>query len=175
MNRRTLLTRIVAVFGAVAAVGISIPYIRSLFPGTPPVQHLDVGVGKLRPGELVRVNWLGRSVLIQRRDDSQLAYLDEVDLTALADPDSENSAQPEFARNPRRSRKNEHFVAYANCTHLGCEIEPNRQGGFDCPCHQSEFDTSGRVLKGSAATLNLEVPDYRYAGADTIRLVNIRE
>ena len=35
------------------------------------------------------------------------------------------------------------------CTHLGCTLEENG-AGFSCPCHGSEFSSSGVVLKGPA-------------------------
>ncbi|HEY3381024.1 MAG TPA: Rieske 2Fe-2S domain-containing protein [Vicinamibacterales bacterium] len=37
------------------------------------------------------------------------------------------------------------------CTHLGCNVK--RGGpGFQCPCHGSQFDDSGRVARGPAPT-----------------------
>jgi len=36
------------------------------------------------------------------------------------------------------------------CTHLGCTLESNVDG-FACPCHNSRFDTEGRVTHGPAA------------------------
>jgi cytochrome b6-f complex iron-sulfur subunit len=35
------------------------------------------------------------------------------------------------------------------CTHLGCTIEENG-AEFACPCHGSQFDRAGTVLKGPA-------------------------
>lgn len=68
-----------------------------------------------------------------------------------------------------------YLVVYTNCTHLGCEVRLTREGnaftGFECPCHQSSFDVMGRVEAGSAASRDLEVPDYIYTGSDTIRLL----
>ena len=49
----------------------------------------------------------------------------------------------------------------ALCTHLGC-IPVGDAGEFDgwfCPCHGSQYDTSGRIRKGPAPT-NLVVPPY---------------
>lgn len=47
-------------------------------------------------------------------------------------------------------RTNEGFQAYSLvCTHLGCTVEENGED-FSCPCHGSQFDHDGRVLKGPA-------------------------
>jgi Rieske Fe-S protein len=35
------------------------------------------------------------------------------------------------------------------CTHLGCMVE-QRNFGFECPCHNSRYDPTGKVLKGPA-------------------------
>lgn len=35
------------------------------------------------------------------------------------------------------------------CTHLGCIVSKSRKG-FTCPCHGSQFDEQGRVIKGPA-------------------------
>jgi len=35
------------------------------------------------------------------------------------------------------------------CTHLGCTVE-QKDSGFTCPCHGSQYDANGKVLKGPA-------------------------
>jgi ubiquinol-cytochrome c reductase iron-sulfur subunit len=40
---------------------------------------------------------------------------------------------------------------------------PDWPGGYFCPCHNSRFDLSARVFKGSPAPKNLVIPPYRYA------------
>jgi cytochrome b6-f complex iron-sulfur subunit len=46
------------------------------------------------------------------------------------------------------------------CTHLGCTIK-NTEQGFDCPCHGSHFDKTGKACSGPASRsldrLNVEV------------------
>lgn len=37
----------------------------------------------------------------------------------------------------------------ATCTHLGCAVG-RVEWGYQCPCHGSKFDSSGRVLAGPA-------------------------
>jgi len=168
MDRRTLLTRIVAGFSAVAMAGFSVPFLRSLLPSFDQDISLDVDVSDLDEGEVRTVRWLGRNVLVIRRSRQK-----EPEPLVLQDPDSENSAQPEFAANTLRARRPDHLVVYSNCTHLGCEVEVLSENGFEgfsCPCHRSRFDTSGRVEKGSAAKRNLEVPDYDYIARSVIRL-----
>ena len=41
------------------------------------------------------------------------------------------------------------FALSLVCTHLGCIIKPN-DTGFECPCHGSRFDRSGKTTKGPA-------------------------
>ncbi len=42
------------------------------------------------------------------------------------------------------------YALSALCTHLGCTINAAPQR-FNCPCHGSQFDRTGRVLHGPAA------------------------
>lgn len=44
---------------------------------------------------------------------------------------------------------NNYVASLLKCTHNGCEL--NVGGGiYSCPCHGSEFSTSGQVLEGPA-------------------------
>jgi Rieske Fe-S protein len=63
-------------------------------------------------------------------------------------------------------KKAEWLVMVGVCTHLGCipggqkPADPKGEfGGWVCPCHGSQYDTSGRIRKGPAP-LNLEIPEY---------------
>ena len=178
-NRRHFLTVATAVAGGAGIALASIPFITSLKPsaraealGAP----VEIAVGSLEPGEMVRVLWRGRLVFILRRSEEMLSRLSRV-TEYLDDPHSSNTdQQPDFAVNQFRSRKPEFLVVEGSCTHLGCApleqfaVGPAADwfGGFFCPCHGSKFDLSGRVYKSVPAPTNLRVPPYRFIQDDVI-------
>jgi ubiquinol-cytochrome c reductase iron-sulfur subunit len=178
-NRRHFLTVATAVTG-IAGVGMaSIPFLSSLKPsaraqalGAP----VEVPIGSIQPGEMVRVLWRGKLIFVLRRDQKMLEHLQD-DVDELRDPNSEVvEQQPEYAANPTRSVKPEYLVVEGSCTHLGCapledfELRPSEgwYGGFFCPCLGSKFDLAGRVFKGVPAPSNLRIPPYRFVRDDLI-------
>ncbi len=167
MNRRYILTRIVQAFTVVGGLFVAYPFVRSVLPKVEP-ERLEVDVSDLAPGEWLKVTYRGRPVTITRRRSLEL--MAEVE---LKDPASEASQQPDFARSPHRSLREDYLVVIANCTHLGCEVSiSDRPGiGFECPCHQSRFDGAGRVFKKDVASFNLEVPNYRFISRSIIELL----
>jgi ubiquinol-cytochrome c reductase iron-sulfur subunit len=180
-NRRHFISVATAVAGGAGIALASIPFITSLRPSAraeakgAPVQ---VAVGSLEPGEMIRVIWRGRLIFILRRTEDMLARLSKV-TQYLVDPDSlVAEQQPDFAVNEYRSRKPGLLVVEGACTHLGCapleqfEVGPAADwfGGFFCPCHGSKFDLSGRVYKGVPAPTNLRVPPYRFIQDDVIMI-----
>lgn len=178
-NRRHFLTMATAVTGGVGVAMAAVPFLSSLKPsaraqaiGAP----VEVPIGALEDGEMIRVVWRGRLVYVVRRDEDMIASLaSAADL--LSDPNSANiEQQPEYAANDTRSIKPEYLVVEGVCTHLGCAPTPQFEvgpapdwfGGFFCPCHGSKFDLAGRVYKGVPAPTNLRVPPYRYANDELI-------
>jgi len=112
------------------------------------------------------VKWRGKPVFIRRRTPEEIKSAEDVDVTTLRDP------QPDSVR----VQKPEWLILVGVCTHLGCvpqgqkPSEPRGQfGGWFCPCHGSEYDTSGRIRRGPAP-LNLAVPTYVF---ETDTLVKI--
>lgn len=178
-NRRHFLTVATAVTGLAGAGLVAIPFIASLKPsaraqalGAP----VEVPVGLMEPGEMVRVLWRGKVIFVLRRSKAMLATLKE-DVDQLRDPNSERTEQqPEYAANETRSVRPEFLVVEGACTHLGCAPLADFQerptegwyGGFFCPCHGSKFDLAGRVYKGVPAPYNLKVPPYRFVRDDLI-------
>lgn len=181
LSRRRFLTVATSVAGGVGVVLAATPFVASFRPsaraqalGGP----IEVDIGKLEDGAMVRVVWRGRPVWILRRTKDMLARL-ESSQAALRDPESNESEQPDYARNPHRSIRPEVLVMVGNCTHLGCapierfevapaDLGPDWQGGFFCPCHGSKFDLSGRVYAGVPAPTNLPIPPYRFVGDNLV-------
>lgn len=180
-GRRQLLTAATAVTGAVGVALAATPFLASWKPsarakamGAP----VEIDISQLEPGAMLRVEWRGKPVWVIRRTPEMLSTLGQHD-ALLADPGSDGSTQPGFAKNPARSAKPEFLVVLGVCTHLGCspmsrfarpdaELGADWPGGFYCPCHGSKFDLSGRVFKGVPAPTNLEVPPYTFLDANRI-------
>ena len=178
-NRRHFLSVATAVTGVVGAGLAAIPFISSLKPsaraqalGAP----VEVPIGSMEPGEMLRVLWRGRLVFVLRRTEEMLSRLTE-NPDNLRDPDSaEVDQQPDYAVNDTRSVRPEYLVVEGSCTHLGCapledfDVRPAEGwgGGFFCPCHGSKFDLAGRVFKGVPAPTNLRVPPHRFVRDDLI-------
>ena len=181
LKKRRFLTATTAVVGAVGAGFAAVPFIASWAPserakalGAPE----EADISKLEPGALLRVKWRGKVCWVVHRTEQNVADLPKL-VEKLADPDSEQPQQPDYARNPTRSIKPEYAVLVGICTHLGCsptyrpEVGPadlgaDWLGGFFCPCHGSFFDLAGRVYSGVPAPTNLEVPPHQYLSDDVI-------
>ena len=178
-NRRHFLTVATAVTGLAGAGLAAWPFLASLKPsaraqalGAP----VEVPIGSMRPGEMVRVLWRGKLIFVLRRTEEMLSRLGE-NLDRLADPNSEViEQQPEYTANETRSVRPEYLVVEGSCTHLGCapieqfEVRPAEDwlGGFFCPCHGSKFDLAGRVYRGVPAPTNLRIPPHRFVRDDLI-------
>lgn len=175
-----------SVVGAVGAVGVAVPFVKSWTPsakaknaGAPVVADIS----KLEPGQKMTVEWRGKPVWILKRTPEAIASLDKVE-SQLRDPNSQESDQPEYATGKLRSRQEhpEIVVIVGICTHLGCSplYRPDAgaadlggdswKGGFFCPCHGSKFDLSGRVFQSVPAPLNLVIPPYYYMSDTAIKI-----
>ncbi|OOZ42954.1 ubiquinol-cytochrome c reductase iron-sulfur subunit [Solemya elarraichensis gill symbiont] len=175
LKKRRFLTATTAVIGAVGAVGVAVPFLKSWNPSTRAKAAgapVEADISKMEPGQLIRVKWRGKPVWIVRRTDKALEDMKTLE-GKLADPNSEAPQQPAYAQNGHRSRKPEYLVAVGICTHLGCspafrpevapaDLGPDWLGGFYCACHGSRFDLAGRVYKGVPAPTNLVIPPYQF-------------
>ncbi|MBV2209057.1 MAG: ubiquinol-cytochrome c reductase iron-sulfur subunit [Thermomonas sp.] len=180
-GRRRFLTASTTVVGAVGAGFAAVPFIKSWSPsararfaGAPVTQDIS----SLEEGQQLVINWRGQPIFIAKRSKAMLDILPQMD-ALVADPKSDASVQPTYAKNENRSVKPEILVLIGVCTHLGCAPElhaeikpqpfdPNWKGGYFCPCHKSRYDISGRVYKSQPAPLNLPVPPYFFQDDNTL-------
>ena len=176
-SRRKFLIAATVGTGAVGAVLTAVPFVASWKPsesaraaGLP----TEVDLTRIEPGQMATFFWRKKQVYVVKRTEKMLETLSSHD-GQLKDAKSEESTQPEYAKNAARSIKPEVLVLIGTCTHLGClpktrftqgdtTISPDWPGGFFCPCHGSKFDLAGRVFQGSPASVNLVVPPYSFEG-----------
>ncbi|MFA0792659.1 ubiquinol-cytochrome c reductase iron-sulfur subunit [Microbulbifer echini] len=173
-RRRFLKYSVISLFGF-GVLSSFVPFVKSWNIRKGRIREFDVEVdlSRLKEGELIRTEWMGKPIHIHRRTAEDLKLLDKPS-PDLRDPDSEESTQPMSAKNRYRSINPNIFVSVPLCTHLGCEAAPRFDagavdlggdewpGGYFCPCHGSKFDAAGRVFRGLPAPVNMEVPPHDY-------------
>jgi ubiquinol-cytochrome c reductase iron-sulfur subunit len=182
-GRRRFLVATTSVVGGVGVGIAAVPLIKSWMPsaraqavGGP----VEVNVGKLKEGQLLKVQWRGQTIGVLRRTEEMITDLTKVE-GELADPQSAQAEQPSYVQGEQRALNPEFLVVNMHCTHLGCvpqmipEVGPQPfdeawNGGFYCPCHKSKFDLSGRVFKGVPAPTNLRIPPYSFLDDQTLMI-----
>ena len=182
-GRRRFLVATTSVVGGVGIGIAAVPFIKSWMPsakaqaiGVP----VEVNIGQLKEGQLLKVQWRGQTIGILRRTQEMIADLSKVD-GVLADPESIEAIQPDYVHGEQRALKPEYLIVNMHCTHLGCvpqmipqvgpqPFDDDWNGGFYCPCHKSKFDLSGRVYKGVPAPTNLTIPPYSFLDDFTVMI-----
>ena len=178
-GRRKFLIGATSVVSGVGVAAMATPFLLSMSPSARALAagaSVEVNVAKLAAGQLLTATWRGKPVWILHRSEAMLEALPQND-DKLRDPSSEVvEQQPEYAKNPYRSREPKYIVLIGICTHLGCspsyrpELAPadlgaDWNGGWYCPCHGSRFDLAGRVYKNVPAATNLVVPPHYFINA----------
>ena len=182
-ERRRFLVATTSVVGAVGTGLAAVPFVQSWNPSAKARSvggPVEVNIGKMEHGQLLKVQWRGQTIGILRRTPEMLEDLNLV-VENLRDPDSIESKQPIYANNANRAIRPEFLVVNMHCTHLGCvptmvpqvgpqPFDDNWKGGFYCPCHKSKFDSAGRVYKSVPAPTNLTIPPYSFLDDQTLIL-----
>ena len=167
-TRRDFLTLTATAIGAVGAVTALWPLIDSLNPArdTLALSTTEVDLKPVQVGQRLTVAWRGKPVFIDHRPPAEIEKARSTPLSDLIDP------QPDAAR----VQKPEWLIVIGICTHLGCvplgtkARDPRGDwGGWFCPCHGSQYDTSGRVRHGPAPR-NLYLPKYTFLSDTKIRI-----
>ena len=156
-----------AVVGVGAAVAVW-PLIDSMNAAkdTLALSTTEVDLAPVQLGQRLTIKWRGSPVFIDHRTEAEIKAADAVDLATLKDP------QPDTDR----AKKREWLIMVGVCTHLGCvplgqkPTDPRGEyGGWFCPCHGSQYDTSGRIRRGPAPR-NLAVPVYQFLTDTTVKI-----
>ena len=166
--RRDFLNLVTTAFAAVGVGAVAWPFIASMQPARDvlALASTDVELAPIAEGQAVTVMWRGKPVFVRHRTAAEVTTAREVPLSQLPDP------QPDQAR----VQKDPWLIVLGVCTHLGCvplgqkpTDARGEYGGWFCPCHGSQYDTSGRIRKGPAPR-NLEVPQYAFTSDTKIRI-----
>jgi ubiquinol-cytochrome c reductase iron-sulfur subunit len=144
-----------AAVGGVAAVAW--PLVDQMNPSADTLAQssIEYDVAKVPLGQQVVVLYRKQPLFVRHRTPAEIQAAVADDNAALRDPATDASRV--------KPGKAEWLILIGVCTHLGCT--PTFGGGdwkgWFCPCHGSQYDTSGRIRKGPAPK-NLAVPDYAF-------------
>ena len=126
----------------------------------------EIDIGKVEVGQRIKVMWRGHPVFVAHRTPEEIKEAESVNVAELRDPQTD----------AQRVQKTDWLIVVGVCTHLGCiplgtaATDPRGQfGGWFCPCHGSQYDTSGRIRKGPAPK-NLLVPDYLFSSDTLVKI-----
>jgi ubiquinol-cytochrome c reductase iron-sulfur subunit len=165
-TRRDFLFIATGAVGAIGAAAALVPLIAQMNPDASTIAAgapIDVDLAPIAEGQVIKVFWRGKPIFINHRTAKEIEEARSVNLASLPDP------QPDQQR--VKEGHDQWQVLIAICTHLGC-IPLAHQGDYDgyfCPCHGSQYDSSGRIRRGPAP-LNLALPPYEFVSDSKIRV-----
>ncbi len=164
-TRRDFIFLAAGALGAVGAAATAWPFINSMNPSADvlALSSIEVDLSPIQPGQSIKVKWRGKPVFVRRRTPEEIKAADDVNVSELRDPQTDDSRV--------KPGHHEWLIVIGVCTHLGCVplVNQGDYGGWFCPCHGSQYDTSGRIRKGPAP-LNLAVPEYTFLSDTKIRI-----
>ena len=165
-TRRDFLYIATGAVGAVGAAAFLVPLISQMNPDASTIAAgapVEIDLAPISDGQITKVFWRSKPIFIFHRSKKDIEDAKSVAVASLPDP------QPDSAR--VKEGHDQWLVVVGICTHLGC-IPISHQGefgGWFCPCHGSQYDTSGRIRKGPAPR-NLELPPYSFVSDTKIRI-----
>ncbi|WP_029004294.1 ubiquinol-cytochrome c reductase iron-sulfur subunit [Azorhizobium doebereinerae] len=156
-TRRDFLYIATGAVGAVGVAGMIWPFVAQLQPDASvlALSTTEVDLSPIQEGQIITTQWRGKPIFIFNRAPKDIEAARAVQLSQLPDP--------QLDQDRVKKGHDNWLVVVGICTHLGC-VPLGHQGNYDgwfCPCHGSQYDSSGRVRVGPAP-LNLAVPPYAF-------------
>jgi len=165
-TRRDFLYIATGTVAAVGAAAVAWPLITQMNPDASTIAAgvpIEVDLGPIAEGQVIKVFWRSKPIFISHRSKKEIEEAQKVDVASLKDPEPDSKRVKEG--------HDQWLVVIGICTHLGC-IPLAHQGNYDgwfCPCHGSQYDSSGRIRQGPAPA-NLPVPPYAFVSDSKIRI-----
>lgn len=155
-GRRNFLIKATSVVGGAGVAATCVPFVASMNPSSDVLAkaETEVDLTDITPGAMRTVAWQGKPVFILRRTPEQIKSAASSDGGFDPEPDAKRVQKPEW------------LVVVGVCTHMGC-VPNKEEPGWVCHCHGSQYDDSGRIMRGPAPK-NLEVPPYRFVAENKI-------
>ncbi len=177
INRRDFLLIATGAFAAIGAAASLWPLIDQMNPDASALalSSIEVDTASIGEGEAITVMWRGKPVVIRHRTEDEMREAQDVSLGELLDPLARNAnldgSAPATDGNRSVPGRDAWLVMVNVCTHLGCIPlgEQGVYGGWFCPCHGSQYDTSGRVRRGPAPE-NLPIPPFEFIDDTIVRI-----
>ncbi len=167
-SKRDLLGLTAASMAAIGAGAAGWTVIDSMNPAkdTLALATTEADLGGLEIGQSMTVVWRGKPVFIRHRTSEEIQEARDAKISDLKDPETDE----------HRVKKEQFLVMIGICSHLGCVPlgqKPNdpkgEYDGWFCPCHGSQYDSSGRIRKGPAPT-NMAIPPYEFISDTVIKI-----
>jgi len=165
-TRRDFLLVATGAVGAIGAAATLVPLISQMNPDASTIAAgvpIEVDLTPITEGQIIKVFWRGNPIYISHRTGKEIEEAQKVPLDSLPDPQADKDRV--------KSGHDQWLVVIGICTHLGCIplAHQGDYGGWFCPCHGSQYDTSGRIRRGPAPA-NLPVPPYAFLSDGKIQI-----
>jgi len=175
-TRRDFLALTACAMGGVGACVTAWPLIQSMNPAadTLALSTTEVDLSALKEGQSMNAVWQGKPVFIRYRTQKEIDEARAAPMSDLKDPQSDEDRVKQSAFSGKEMPQ--YLIMVGICTHLGCiplgQKPTDPHGNYDgwfCPCHGSQYDSSGRIRKGPAPK-NLPIPPYVFTDATHITI-----
>ena len=170
VTKRDFLSLVAAAGAAIGTAAIAWPLIDAMNPSKDvlALSSVEVDLTPIAVGSGIVVSWQGKPIFVRHRTDAEIKEAEDVKQSDLIEPATDASRV--------KAGHDQWIILIGICTHLGCIPLGNKPsdprgewGGWFCPCHGSQYDTSGRVRHGPAP-LNLFVPPYAFESDTKIKV-----